>query len=310
MELLDHLGLDHDALLDARAASADFRMLVPRAYAALMEPANPDDPLLRQVLPAADELTSQIGFSHDPVGDRAARRAPGLLQKYRGRALLVVTGACAVHCRYCFRRHFPYESETIAADRGWAAAALIRKDPEIAEIILSGGDPLMLDDAPLAALVARLADIPHIKRLRIHTRMPIVLPCRITAELCRLLTATRPKVVVVVHANHPRELGQGARGALARIGASGITLLNQSVLLKGVNDQASVLADLSEALFAHGVLPYYLHLLDKVFGAAHFDVSSDRAAELVRDLRKRLPGYLVPQLVREKSGIAYKSPIC
>lgn len=308
-ELIAHLRLDKMLLADTLPPDTGLRMLVPRPYAALMEPGNPTDPLLRQVLPAADESVDRSGFSIDPVGDLAARRTPGLLQKYRGRALLLVTGACAVHCRYCFRRHFPYKEENTATAAS-GALALIRSDETIVEVILSGGDPLVLDDKPLEELIEHISDIAHVRRVRIHTRLPVVLPSRVTPELCDLLAGSRPRLVMVIHANHPRELGTAAAAALCRVRAAGIALLNQSVLLRGVNDRTATLCELSEALFANGVLPYYLHLLDRVQGAAHFEVDTAEAARIVTGLRKSLPGYLVPRLVREEARFAYKTPVC
>jgi EF-P beta-lysylation protein EpmB len=308
-ELIAHLSLDKRLLTDALHSDAGLRMLVPRPYAALMEPGNPTDPLLRQVLPAADESIDRPGFSIDPVGDLAARRTPRLLQKYRGRALLLVTSACAVHCRYCFRRHFPYKDENTATAAS-GALALIRRDETIVEVILSGGDPLILDDEPLRGLIAHISDIPHVRRIRIHTRVPVVLPSRVTAELCELLADARPKLVMVIHANHPRELGAAVPVALSRVRTAGIALLNQSVLLRGVNDRTQILSELSEALFANGVLPYYLHLLDRVQGAAYFEVDTAEAARIITGLRNSLPGYLVPRLVREQAGFAYKTPVC
>ncbi len=299
--------------LPAAVANADsgfgFRMRVPRCYAALMEPGNPQDPLLRQVLPQAAEAEVHPGFSPDPVGDAAATLAPGLLQKYRGRALLVTTPACAIHCRYCFRRHYPYGKGALGSDGGAAAIAAIAADPGLREVILSGGDPLMRDDADLAELMEALAAIPQVERLRIHTRLPVVLPSRVTPALCRVLGGTRLPVVVVIHANHPRELGEAAGAALGRLRQTGATLLNQSVLLRGVNDDPATLADLSETLFRQGVMPYYLHLLDRVAGAAHFEVGEAQGLDLMGALRLRLPGYLVPRLVREVAGAGSKTAI-
>ncbi len=286
-----------------------FRLLVPRGFAALMEPGNPDDPLLRQVLPLPVEDEFHPGFSVDPVGDSRAALAPGLLQKYRGRALLVSTPACAVHCRYCFRRQYPYAHAALSADGGTAALAAIAANPTITEVILSGGDPLMLDDEPLATLIEALSAIPHLQRLRIHTRLPVVLPVRITPALCRVLEPRRLHLVVVIHANHPRELSDAAGEALDRLRGVGAVLLNQSVLLRGVNDSPDTLCDLSERLFRCSVVPYYLHLLDRVQGAAHFEVQEAEARHLMSVLRLRLPGYLVPRLVREGVGTASKIPI-
>jgi EF-P beta-lysylation protein EpmB len=284
-------------------------MLVPRAFAALMTPGDPRDPLLRQVLPLGAERLTVAGFSRDPVGDASADLGQGLLRKYAGRALLIVTGGCAVHCRYCFRRHFPYAELGQTPDRTSVAVASIAADPGISEVILSGGDPLMLDDDRLGALLERLHQIPHLKRLRIHSRLPVVLPSRVTDTLCRRLASSRLATILVVHANHPSELGSQAEEALQRLRRADLTLLNQSVLLRGVNDAAPILGSLSERLFACGVLPYYLHQLDPVEGAAHFEVPDAQALRLGEALRERLPGYLVPRLVREVPGVGSKVPL-
>jgi EF-P beta-lysylation protein EpmB len=281
-------------------------MLVPQGYAALMEPGNPYDPLLRQVLPSGAEDEVHPGFSADPVGDAAAALAPGLLQKYRGRALLVTTPACAIHCRYCFRRHYPYGDQGLGAGGAGPAIARIAADPSLTEVVLSGGDPLMLDDSDLLGLILGLAAVPHLERLRIHTRLPLVLPSRVTPALCRNLAQVRLQVVTVIHANHPRELSAAAETALEDLRRAGVVLLNQSVLLRGVNDDADTLCNLSNGLFRLGVLPYYLHLLDRVQGAAHFEVPPKRAMALMAAIRLRLPGYLVPRLVREEPGAGSK----
>lgn len=305
--LLHSLGLD--PRLATPAAARQFPFLVPRGFARLMMPGDPHDPLLRQVLPLAAELEIHPGYSADPVGDAQSRRAAGLLRKYQARALLLVTGACALHCRYCFRRHFPYARDTLVHDRDQGALALLAADSGITEVILSGGDPLMLDDERLAVLIEHLTAIPHLRRLRLHTRLPVVLPSRVTPSLLALLAASRLPIALVIHANHAREVrGNAVRGALGAIKATGVTLLNQSVLLRGVNADAASLADLGEALFAAGVLPYYLHLLDPVAGAAHFEVSLAEARAIMAKLRTALPGYLVPKLVRETPGGVYKEP--
>lgn len=305
--LLQTLGLD--PRLAAPAAARQFPFLVPRSFARLMIPGDPDDPLLRQVLPLATELEEHPGYSSDPVGDAQSRHATGLLRKYQGRALLLVTGACALHCRYCFRRHFPYARDTLVHDHDQSTLTLLAADPGITEVVLSGGDPLMLDDERLAALIDRLTAIAHLRRLRLHTRLPVVLPSRITPSLLALLSASRLPIALVIHANHAREVrGDAVRSALGALEATGATLLNQSVLLRGVNADAASLADLSEALFAAGVLPYYLHLLDPVAGAAHFEVPLAEARAIMARLRTELPGYLVPKLVREMPGGAYKEP--
>jgi L-lysine 2,3-aminomutase len=308
-ELLELLDLDPELLSAAHAAAVTFRLLVPRGYAALMTRGDPKDPLLRQVLPVGDELQDLPGFSMDPVGDRAALRTPGLLQKYQGRALLLVSGACAMHCRYCFRRHFPFGELSLGAHHAADAITRLGRDTSINEVILSGGDPLMLNDPVLADLVASLGEISHLRRLRLHTRIPIILPSRVTDLLCRTLRESRLRPVLVVHTNHARELGAETRTAIERLRATGAVLLNQSVLLRGVNDDTQRLAELSESLFECDVLPYYLHLLDKVSGAAHFDVDEATAARILDRLRRLLPGYLVPRLVREVAGEPYKIPV-
>lgn len=301
-ELLAAVGLGEEWLPAAQAAARLFPLRVPRGFVARMRKGDPHDPLLRQVLPLAEECLTAEGFGADPVGDLAAMAVPGLLHKYQARVLLTVTGACAVHCRYCFRRHFPYADANPAADRWQAALEYIAGDDSITEVILSGGDPLVLSDRRLAELVRQLEAIPHLRRLRLHTRLPIVLPERVNDELLAWLGDTRLKPVIVVHANHAQELDGPVRAALARLKAAGAELLNQSVLLRGVNDGADALVDLSEALFDAGTLPYYLHLLDKVQGAAHFEVDESVARRLMQELQARLPGYLVPRLVREVPG--------
>jgi EF-P beta-lysylation protein EpmB len=284
-------------------ASAAFKLRVPASYVRRMRPGDPHDPLLLQVLPTDLETDDTPEFTSDPVGERAALRAPGLLQKYSGRALLITTQACAVHCRYCFRREFPYGGE---APRWTAALEEIACDPSLQEIILSGGDPLSLSDSRLQSLTDALADIPHVRRLRVHTRQPIVLPSRVDSGLLSWIRTVRQPMVFVLHCNHPNEIDAEVRNACASLRESGITLLNQSVLLKGVNDSADTLAELSERLFEAGVLPYYLHMLDKVRGAAHFDVPDTTAQRMAGELAARLPGYLVPRLVREVHGAPAK----
>jgi EF-P beta-lysylation protein EpmB len=267
-----------------------------------MRHGDPNDPLLRQVLPSRSELEDRPGFVDDAVGDLASLRGAGLLHKYRGRALLVATGACAVHCRYCFRRNFPYE-DINASRAGWASAlASLRADPSIEEIILSGGDPLSLNDRRLSGLADELDAIPHLRRLRIHTRQPVVLPERVDKDLLAWLGRGRLKRIMVIHSNHAREIDETVRYALARLSESGITLLNQSVLLRGINDDDAVLAELSERLFECGVMPYYLHQLDRARGTAHFEVTENDAVKIMRRLAARLPGYLVPRLVTETAG--------
>lgn len=299
--------LDLDPALVCTTAALGFGLRVPRGFVARMRRGDPHDPLLLQVLPQGAESAPAPGFTLDPVGDLTSRAAPGVLHKYHGRALLVATGACAVHCRYCFRRHFPYADDS-ALHGGWSAAlAHVQADASIAEVILSGGDPLSLSDRRLAQLTDALHRIPHVRRLRIHTRYPVVLPERIDAGLLAWLERTDLQTVVVIHANHAQEIDATVAAACARLAGAGAALLNQSVLLAGVNDSVEALAQLSEALFAMKVLPYYLHVLDRVQGAAHFEVDEARALALHGELAARLPGYLVPRLVREIPGEPAKS---
>ena len=316
LELLSLLGLcpadlgpesTADALI---AATRDFPLRVPRSFVARMRPGDPADPLLRQVLAVPAELLQIEGFGTDPLDEAQARDAPGLLRKYAGRALLVSTGACAVHCRYCFRRHYDYGADQPDGQPRWSAAlAQLAADAQIEEVILSGGDPLSLGNARLGALLAKLAQLPQLTRLRIHTRTPIVLPARVDAGLLEVLAPWRERLVIVVHANHAAELDDAVLLALRALGAHSTALLNQSVLLAGVNDDATVLAQLSGRLFTAGVLPYYLHQLDRVAGAAHFAVDDRTALQLHAALLASLPGYLVPRLVRENAGESSKTPL-
>lgn len=305
-EMLRLLALPEDLLPAALAAARDFALRVPRGFVGRMRRGDPRDPLLLQVLPLGAELEEVPGFTADPLGEGGASPVPGLLHKYHGRVLLVAAGTCGVNCRYCFRRHFPYEEHRPGGFDPQAPLAYVRDDPEVRELILSGGDPLLLDDERLGALARAAAEIPHLERLRVHSRMPVVLPERVDSALLDWLAGTRLRPVMVVHANHPAEIGPRVGTALELLRQAGVTVLNQSVLLAGVNDDAGVLARLSEALFAAGALPYYLHLLDPVRGAAHFRVEETRARRLAAELAARLPGYLVPRLVREVPGAPAK----
>ncbi|MCC7247753.1 MAG: EF-P beta-lysylation protein EpmB [Lysobacter sp.] len=308
-ELLTLLSLEDRVPGVSSAAAEAFPLRVPRGFVARMRPGDPHDPLLRQVLPLDEELRPLPGFALDAVGDAAAKAGRGVIQKYRGRALLIATGSCAVNCRYCFRRHFPYADETAAAD-GWRdAVAAIAADASFEEVILSGGDPLSLATPKLAELTAGLARVPHLRRLRIHTRLPVVLPERVDTELVAWLSGLPWPVAVVIHANHAQEFDISVDAALARLREADTTLLNQAVLLRGVNDDVDALAALSERCFDAGALPYYLHQLDRVQGAAHFEVSDDRARALHAALMARLSGYLVPKLVREVAGDPGKRPL-
>ena len=305
--LLELLELSHDELAPALSTKQHFGLRVPRGYVAKMRKGDPQDPLLRQVLPLAKETEQLPHFNTDPTGDIAAEQVPGLLQKYQGRVLLITTGACAIHCRYCFRQYYAYNASKPILNQTVFDA--IQADASITEVILSGGDPLSRLDSKLADLAQRLANIPHVQRLRLHTRLPIVLPERVNDELLAWLTGTRLQPVVVVHANHANEIDTHVNQALQKLVAAGITVLNQSVLLRGVNDNVAALIALSEALFSNRVLPYYLHLLDRVQGAAHFEVAEETALELLKSMREALPGYLVPKLVREVAGMPYKQPL-
>jgi len=307
--LLHHLDLSDRLPLPPAERLRAFPFRVPRPFADRMRRGDPADPLLLQVWPRAEESLTPAGFSQDAVGDLARLRGDGLIHKYHGRALLIATGACGVHCRYCFRQHFPYGDQH-AAREGWRGALeLIAADTSIEEVILSGGDPLSLSDDKLARLVEALEAIPHLRRLRLHTRQPVVLPERVDAALLGWLSRSRLQKVVVLHINHAQEIDDALQRAIAALRGTGATLLNQAVLLRGINDSAEDQVRLSERLFASGVLPYYLHLLDRVAGSAHFEVSEREALELMRRISARLPGYLVPRLAREEAGEPAKTTL-
>jgi EF-P beta-lysylation protein EpmB len=314
VELLRRLSLPDSLLPDgflggSNRAAGEFPLLVPESYLARMRPGDPTDPLLRQVLPLGEELEPVAGFSFDAVEDAEFRRAPGLLQKYAGRALLIAAGSCAVHCRYCFRRHYPYGIEPRRLQDWEPAIAQLESDLSVSEVLLSGGDPLMLGDERFGELIRRLDGIAHLRRLRIHTRLPIVLPDRVTDELLKILSRMRMTPIVVVHANHAAELNGDCAAALRSLREFGLLTLNQAVLLRGVNDSVDALAELSETLIDLGVTPYYLHQLDRVAGAAHFEVPIERGRQLIAQLRRRVPGYAVPRYVREVPGESSKTVI-
>ncbi|MEM8946793.1 MAG: EF-P beta-lysylation protein EpmB [Planctomycetota bacterium] len=301
-ELCRRLNLSDELAKAAVQGAEDFPVFVPPSFLARMKVGDPHDPLLRQVLPVTEEGDEVDGFSRDPVDDTSATIHPGVLHKYHGRALLIATGVCAVHCRYCFRRHFPYE-EAPHSEAAWdSALATIAADNSISEVILSGGDPLMLVDEKLSQLVEKIATIEHVRRLRVHTRLPIMIPSRVTNKLLDCLTSSRLTSVMVIHANHTQELSDEIAHQLARMRQRGITLLNQAVLLRGVNDSIDAQVSLSERLIEVGVMPYYLHQLDRVRGAAHFEVPIDEGIRIVELMRERLPGYAVPRLVQDVVG--------
>ncbi len=303
-ELFFQLNLDLTLKPHLTKASSSFQLRVPREFVKRMRPGDINDPLLRQILPVEAENKIVAGFAVDPLGEHNG--AGPIIQKYQGRVLVIVSSACAVHCRYCFRRHFPYSD--ISTDAWRRALAQIEEDSSLKEVILSGGDPLIVDNDRLENLVQRIAAIAHVRRLRFHTRLPIVIPSRVDDGLLKVMRGFA-NTVFVVHINHANEIDDDVTQAMRRIRDSGVVLLNQSVLLRGVNDTVEALIDLSEALIEASVLPYYLHLLDRVHGAAHFDVSDEDARQLVDALRARVPGYLVPRLVREVEGAPSKVPM-
>lgn len=309
-ELITSLNLDPQYLPDANRAALDFPIRVPKAYLTRITPADIDDPLLRQVLPLKEENhPAPTGFVLDPLGEVNSNKTPGIVHKYHGRVLLITNGSCAIHCRYCFRRHFPYDDNNLSSKQWLNALDYISARPEINEVILSGGDPLTNNDKRLFTLIEAIEAIPHITRLRIHSRLPIVIPARVTDQLIQRLQTSSLNVVMVVHCNHANEIDEEVASALQKIQKAGIHTLNQSVLLRGVNDDLDALVNLSERLFSCGVLPYYLHLLDPVIGAHHFDVEETDGQNLMLALQNKLPGFLVPKLVREIDGRPSKTPI-
>ena len=307
--LIDYLELPNKDIKNTIQASEKFKLLVTKSYLDKIEKGNWDDPLLRQILPIKDEMNQNEFYFSDPVGDMSAALAPGVLQKYYGRALIVTTGTCAIHCRYCFRQEFPYTELNPAKNNWQQTIEVIAKNTSLHEVILSGGDPLVLSDERLSSLCHQLAAIPHIKTIRFHSRLPVVLPERIDESFLAWFSYLKLNKVFVIHANHANEIDDKVGDKLRLLACSGSILLNQSVLLKGVNNSVAVLSDLSHRLFAYQTLPYYLHLLDKVNGTAHFDVDEPQALMIMKGLRSQLSGYLVPKLVREISGKRSKTPI-
>ena len=301
-ELCHQLKLPASVAKQGEKGTQQFMVFAPPSFLRRIRKGDLTDPLLRQILPVADEQEDVAGFTRDPVADNEAALAPGILKKYEGRALLITTGSCAVHCRYCFRRHFPYQDSPHGESAWEGALSSVQNDKSIHEVILSGGDPLMLVDDRLANLISMIAAIPHVTRLRIHTRLPIMIPSRVTDRLLALLSKTRLRSIFVIHANHAREVDAEVSQSLTRLKTSGTLLLNQAVLLRGVNDSAKSLRELSERLVEVGVLPYYLHQLDRVQGAAHFEVPVSQGKEIMASLTKQLPGYMVPKYVQELPG--------
>lgn len=308
-QLLRRLELDPALLAGARAGAADFPLRVPEPFVERMQKGDPNDPLLRQVLPLGEELLEHPDYVLDPLGEQHTNTRAGIIHKYHGRLLLIVSGGCAVNCRYCFRRHFPYGDNNLSTEQWQQALDYIRGDQSISEVIYSGGDPLAASDKRLAWLTREIAAIPHVRRLRVHTRLPVVIPQRVTSELIDALCGTRLPVVMVLHSNHANEFDAALGNAVLRLRQAGITLLNQTVLLRGVNDSLETLISLSETLGDHGILPYYLHVLDHVKGAQHFHVDDGAAMGLAAEMLARLPGFLVPRLVREVAGETSKTPL-
>ena len=307
-ELLNKLNIE-DPSLFSRQANKDFPLRVPAGFINRMNQSDPDDPLFKQVWPSVAEQNEEAGFIEDPLNEVNRQVSPGLLHKYPGRVLLVLTGACAIHCRYCFRRHFPYSDSNPSGENLNKAIEYIQNETSVTEVILSGGDPLSVSDERLSDLISRLDEIPHLKRLRIHTRFPVVVPERINDACLEWLTKTRLQIAIVLHVNHANELDKSVEQAILKLRDHNIPLFNQSVLLKGINDSTQALVALSETLFSYGIIPYYLHLLDPVSGASHFEVDESRARSLMSEIQKSLPGYLVPKLVREDADTPHKTII-
>ncbi|MDP0561267.1 MAG: EF-P beta-lysylation protein EpmB [Candidatus Endonucleobacter sp. (ex Gigantidas childressi)] len=308
-ELLSLLELEPTLLPETIKADKQFALKVPRPFASRMEKGNPEDPLLLQVLPLGKELSKTKGYSLDPLAENKQIPRNGVIHKYYGRLLLITSGICAINCRFCFRRHFPYGKNQLVGENWNNALSYIASDNTIKEVILSGGDPLAASDKRLGKLVSDLSEISHVKTLRIHTRLPIVIPQRITREMLQWLTGSRLKPVVVIHCNHINEIDLSVEAALSKLQQAGVILLNQTVLLKGINDSSEALIALNQKLFHSSVLPYYLHLLDPVQGAAHFDVNDTIAKRLIKTIMAKSPGYLVPRLVREIAGCPCKTPV-
>ena len=308
-ELLTLLNLDPQLIADEFDIDSPFPLKVPHSFVARMKKGQPKDPLLLQILPLNKEKLKMVGYGVDPVGDLLSMSTAGVIKKYNGRALLVATGACGIHCRYCFRRHFPYSNANPASDNWIPAINDILNDNSINEVILSGGDPLCLSNDRLNNLMKKLEEIPHLKRIRIHSRLPIVLPERVDDGLISCLSDVKLKKIIVLHINHPNEINKAVKDTMQRLADTNAVLFNQSVLLRGINDNSQTLLTLSETLFETGITPYYLHMLDKVQGAGHFHVSDNSAQLLMKTLRKTLPGYLVPRLVREELNQEFKTPM-
>lgn len=305
-ELFDLLEIERP---NAPYQPKNFGLRVPRAFIQKMTKGDPNDPLLLQVLPDIKETVASAGYTADPLQENVQNPIKGLLHKYKNRVLITTTGACAVHCRYCFRQHFDYRANMPNMQEISQIANYIANCPEVDEVIFSGGDPLNMSHRRLTAWFDAINAVPNVKTIRIHTRLPVVLPNRVDDELLKLLNQSVKQVVMVLHINHANEIDEVLKQKCQALRKSGVILLNQTVLLKGVNDEAKSLIELSYALFDAGILPYYLHILDKVQGAAHFDLPVRRAVEIYWQLLENLSGYLVPKLVQELPNKPYKTPI-
>ncbi|MAC46123.1 MAG: EF-P beta-lysylation protein EpmB [Oceanospirillum sp.] len=301
-QLVQRLALPETLLTEIKQANELFQLRVPEPYLDRIKKGDINDPLLKQVLPLGLEAVQTPGYVTDPLQEKDSNPIPGLVHKYKSRVLLITAGACAINCRYCFRRHFEYQDNAISSERLEQISSYLMQHPEINEVILSGGDPLATSDYRLQKIVSKLESIPHIKRLRIHTRLPVVIPQRVTEQLVSLLKGSRLKTVWVLHINHPQEIDDQVTRVSRNLKDNGMLVLNQSVILRGINDNMTILAALSEALFEADILPYYLHTFDPVTGAAHFNVSDQEAIKLWQALQAELPGFLLPKLVREIPG--------
>jgi EF-P beta-lysylation protein EpmB len=308
-ELLQLLKLPNELLPAAKSAAELFPLRVPREFVSRIEVGNENDPLLRQILPIHLEHAEVPGYSNDPLEEASASPVPGLVHKYKDRVLLITSGACAINCRYCFRRHYPYEENQLGGTQWQFALQYIKENTDLKEVIFSGGDPLVTSDTRLLKMLNDLESIEHLERVRFHTRFPVVIPARITEQLCQILANTRLNSVVVLHINHSNEIDPDLGDAISKLKSAGATVLNQAVLLKGVNDTANELATLSHKLFNHGALPYYLFLFDPVAGASHFDVGDEKGLALYKELQAELPGYLLPKLAKEIPGRSSKTLI-
>ncbi|WP_425641739.1 EF-P beta-lysylation protein EpmB [Marinomonas gallaica] len=301
-ELMPLLGLSEQTLPPAAQAMTSFKMLVPRPFVGRMEYGNVNDPLLRQVLADDIEMLPSAGYSKDPLEEGNHNPQKAIVHKYERRILVITTGTCAVNCRYCFRRHFPYGDNQLAQKEWDSVIDYLTQHPEVNEVILSGGDPLMLKDSQLGPHIEKLNALPQLKRLRIHSRLPIVIPSRINHELLGWINNSRLDIILVLHSNHANEIDQSVAEKVALLKQAGVTVLNQGVLLKGVNDSVEAQVDLSERLFSAGILPYYMFTFDPIEGGAHFDLSVSFAQRLMGQVAEKLPGYLMPKLAKEIPG--------